>query len=240
MSSLRLRPPRLWPPRPGQPLLAAGHRTAVAVTIGAGALITVVLGVATAHQTHAGPVDRAIDHWLASTLSQHLVLLDGWADCGAPFEVTVTAAVVFVACLCARWLRGALLMAAAVTAGGLAEYTLKPLFGRTLYGYLSYPSGHTIGAFTLAVTFAVLLTGPRHPPLPGAARWVLTAVALLAACGVAVAQVARDKHYFTDTVGGAALSIATVLLLALVIDALASRLSTLLAEPKTSTGKRFH
>src|ERR1700727_507463 len=143
MSGLRLRPPKLRPPRPGQPLLAAGHRVA------------------------AGPVDRAIDHWLASTLSDHLVLLDGWADCGAPFEVTVTAAVVFVACLCARWLRGALLVAAAVAAGGLAEYALKPLFGRTLYGALSYPSGHTIGAFTLAVPFAVLLTGPRHPPLPG-------------------------------------------------------------------------
>jgi membrane-associated phospholipid phosphatase len=232
MSGLRLRPPKLRPPklrppRPGQPLLAAGHRVAAALVAGACAVITVVLGIATAHQTHAGPVDRAVDHWLASTLSDHLVLLDGWADCGAPFEVTVTAAVVFVACLCARWLRGALLTAAAVAAGGLAEYTLKPLFGRTLYGALSYPSGHTIGAFTLAVTFAVLLTGPRHPPLPGAVRWLLTGVALLVACGVAVAQVARDKHYFTDTVGGAALSIAAVLILALVIDALAGRLKKL-------------
>jgi PAP2 superfamily len=222
LSGLRLRSPRA-----GQPLVAAGHRAAAAVTVGACAVITVVLGIATAHQTHAGPVDRAIDHWLASTLSDHLVLLDGWADCGAPVEVAVTAAVVFLACLCARWLRGALLMAAAVVAGGLAEYTLKPLFGRTLYGALSYPSGHTIGAFTLAVTFAVLLTGPRHPPLPGAVRWLLTGVALLVACGVAVAQVARDKHYFTDTVGGAALSIAAVLLLALAIDALAGWLKKL-------------
>jgi undecaprenyl-diphosphatase len=216
-------------PRPGPPLLPAAARPAAAVAAGVCVAITVALGVLTAHQTHADALDRDIDHWLAAALSGHLILLDGVADCGAPFEVTVTAAAVFVVCLCARWLRGALLVAVAVAAGGLAEAVLKPLFGRTLYGFLSYPSGHTIGAFSLAVTFAVLLTGPRHPPLPGAVRWSLTGLALLLACGVAVAQVARDKHYFTDTVGGAAAAIAVVLIVALVLDAGASWLAARLA-----------
>lgn len=216
---------RLRSPGPGQPLLSAAVRPAAAVAAGVCVAITVVLGVLTAHQTQAGALDRGIDRWLASALSGHLVLLDGMADCGAPFEVTVTAAAVFVVCLCARWPRGALLAGVAVATGGLAEYVLKPLFGRTLYGYLSYPSGHTIGAFSLAVTFAVLLTGPRHPPLPAAVRWSLTSLALLLACGVAVAQVARDKHYFTDTVGGAAVAIAVVLIVALVLDAAAGWLA---------------
>jgi membrane-associated phospholipid phosphatase len=215
--------------RPRQPLLAAAARPAAAAVAGGCVVVTVVLGILTAHQTHANGFDQGIDRWLQSALSGHVVLLDGLADCGAPAEVAVTAAVVLVACLCARWLRGALLVAAAVAAGGLAEYALKPLFGRTLYGALSYPSGHTIGAFCLAVTFAVLLTGPGHPPLPGAARWSLAAVALLVACGVAVSQVARAKHYFTDTVGGAAVAIALVLIIALVIDPLGEWLTARLA-----------
>jgi membrane-associated phospholipid phosphatase len=193
------------------------------VVAGVCVLVTAVLGIMVAHQTHAGPLDRGIDHWLQTALGGHMVLMDGVADCGAPFEVMVSAAVACVICLGARWLRGALLVAAATGAGALAEITLKPLFGRTLYGYLSYPSGHTIGAFCLAVSFAVLLTGPRHPPLPAVARWTLTVAALLLACGVAVAQVVRDKHYFTDTVGGAAVAIALVLIAALVLDALAGR-----------------
>jgi membrane-associated phospholipid phosphatase len=44
---------------------------------------------------------------------------------------------------------------------------------------------------------------------------------VLAACAVAVALVGLGHHYFTDTVGGAAVGTAVVLATALVLDRLA-------------------
>ena len=202
-------------------------RPAAAATAAGCVIVTAVLGTLVAGQTGAGWLDRGVDRAIRSGLAGHTLLLDAVAGLGAPLSVTVAAVVTFAACAWTRRWRGALLVAVAVPVASGAEVVLKELVHRTHTGSLSYPSGHTTGAFALAVTFALLLTGPQRPPLPAAARGLLTGAALVLASGVAIAQVARDKHYFTDTVGGAALAAAVVLLTALVLDALATRRAVL-------------
>jgi membrane-associated phospholipid phosphatase len=209
--------------QPGRALLHRAFVPAAAVTAAGCVIITTVLGILVAGQTRAGWLDRGIDGPIRSGLAGHASLLAAVAAMGSPLAVAAAAVVTFAACVWTRRFRGALLVAVAVPVASGADVWLKELIHRTLTGSLSYPSGHTTGAFALAITFALLLTGPLRPPLPVAARDLLTGAVLVLATGVAIAQVARDKHYFTDTVGGAALATAVVLLTALVLDALATR-----------------
>jgi undecaprenyl-diphosphatase len=103
-------------------------------------------------------------------------------------------------------------------AAGVAELVLKPLVGRTLMGALSFPSGTETRVFAVAAVFAVLMADPVRPRIPAAVRLVLAVAVLLAAVAVAVAVVALDQHYFTDTVGGAAVGAAVALATALILD----------------------
>jgi membrane-associated phospholipid phosphatase len=208
--------------QPGRALLHRAFAPAAAVTAAGCVIVTAVLGILVAGHTQAGWLDRGIDGAIRSGLAGHASGLTAVAAMGSPLAVAVAAVVTFAACAWTRRFRGALLVAVAVPVASGADIGLKELFHRTLTGSLSYPSGHTTGAFALAVTFALLLTGPLRPPLPTGARGLLTGVVLALASGVAIAQVARDKHYFTDTVGGAALAGAVVLLTALALDALAA------------------
>lgn len=104
----------------------------------------------------------------------------------------------------------------------VTEYVLKPTVHRRLLGYVTYPSGHTTGAFSLATLIAVQLLAPRTR-LPVAVR-VVSIVALLSVCtAVAISLVAANYHVPTDTIGGAGVAISTVLFLAVGIDAVADR-----------------
>ena len=89
-------------------------------------------------------------------------------------------------------------------AAGLAELVLKPLVGRTLMGALSFPSGTEARVFAVAAVFAVLMADPVRPRIPAAVRLAAAVAVLLAAVAVGVAMVALNQHYFTDTLGGAA------------------------------------
>jgi membrane-associated phospholipid phosphatase len=64
----------------------------------------------------------------------------------------------------------------------------------------SLPSGHTAAAFAIATSYW-LSTGERS----GAARWA----AMLAALGVGTLRVAARRHFPSDAVAGAALGVAT-------------------------------
>jgi membrane-associated phospholipid phosphatase len=72
-----------------------------------------------------------------------------------------------------------------------------------------------------------------HHPAGRTATRVVRAVFVVAACAVAalvaVGVIGLRWHYFTDTVGGAALGTGTVLALALLIDLVEVRFRTLLA-----------
>jgi membrane-associated phospholipid phosphatase len=95
---------------------------------------------------------------------------------------------------------------------------LKPLIDRTLMGAPSFPSGHATGVFTLAAVFAVLLINPPRARLGRGLRTLLAMCGILTAAAVAVALVNLDLHYATDTLGGAAMGTAVVLLAALILD----------------------
>ncbi len=135
-----------------------------------------------------------------------------------PLVTAMTAALVLGCATARRW-RGAVLAAVAVpVAAGLAEGVLKPAIGRTLRGWLSYPSGHATSSFALATISVILLAAPSWPRVPAVARRLLMLGAILLAVAVPSAMVGLGLHYFTDIVGGAALGAGTALLTALLLD----------------------
>ena len=202
-----------------RPLLPPGTHRPAAVLLAGCAVVTAALALAFAHQSRADRLDAAVDARVRSGLDRFQGLLHLLEWLGGLGPVAVLTAALVLACLVARRWRGAVLAGLAVPAAvAVTEVILKPLVGRTIGGYPSFPSGHATALFGLAATCAVLLTGPSRPRLPGTARLLLVLGAVLVAAAVAAAVVALGYHYFTDTVAGTALGIGTVLLTALLID----------------------
>lgn len=209
-------------PSPSRPaarsLLPAPARLPAVGVVAACVLVTVVLGLLVAGQHYAGPVDMRIDAAIRARLAVHTRSVAAAISLGDPLPSTILTAAIAAACLAARRYRGLLLVGAVPVAIGLTEYVLKPLFGRTLAGLYSYPSGHVTVVTAIAVTAVVLLTGPSRPPLPATLRWLLAAGAIAAVAAVAAGVVAAGMHYATDTIGGGAVGTATVLAAALALD----------------------
>ena len=165
--------------------------------------VVAALGVQFAGHTQPGRLDAPVDAAFRSALAGHQGILLFLARFGDLPLVTVMTAALVLGCAVARRWRGALLAAIAVpVASGLTEGILKHLVGRTLRGWLSYPSGHATSSFVLATVSIILLAAPSRLPAP--VRRLLMAAALLFAVAVPSAMVALGLHYFTDIVGGAA------------------------------------
>jgi len=208
-------------PRVSGPLLAAAIRPLAVALLAVCVAITALLGLWLMHQSQADWLDSVIDWGLRVNLYRHRAILIRLGELADPLQTTEIAAALVLACLLTRRWRGALLVAVAIpAAGALTEYLLKPLFDRTAQGHLEFPSGHSTGAFAMAAVCVVLLLGPLRPRLPDTLRKFLAVAAALTAAGVAVAVVALDFHYFTDTVAGAAVGTAVVLATALLLDRL--------------------
>lgn len=183
--------------------------------------VTAFLGVWFAGQTRAGWLDLAVDGRIRAALGGHPGVLNRLVALGNPVPVNAMAAALLLACLATRRWRGAVQVAVAVPAAqALSELLLKPAVGRTLRGSLSFPSGTATGIFAVAATFAVLLAVPARPPIPAPARLLLALAAFGMAAAVSIALVGLGAHYFTDTVGGAAVATAVVLATALGLDKL--------------------
>lgn len=213
-------------PAGGRPLLPARLRWPAAGLIAACVAVTTALGVWLAGQSQPGPLDARVDESLSFHLLSHYRAVTAVMSTGNPMQLTLICALLTVACLATRRYRGALLVVIGVpAAAGPTELILKPLVDRTLTGFLSFPSAHVTGVSALAVSVVVLLTGPSRPALPAALRWLLSALALLVVAAVAVAVVALHFHYFTDTIGGAAVGTGTILLSALVLDRISAALA---------------
>src|SRR6516225_7510659 len=194
-----------------RPLLSPAGRRAAALVLAACVAVTVALALAFAHQRRAGRLDAAVDARIRSGLGRHPGALHLLASLGGLAWVTVLTAALVLACLATRRWRGAVLAGVAVPAAmALTEFVLKPLVGRTIHGYASFPSGHATAMFALAATATVLLAGPL--------RLLLILGAVLIAAAVPAAMVALGYHYFTDTVAGTAVGVGVVLLTALLID----------------------
>jgi membrane-associated phospholipid phosphatase len=204
-----------------RPLLPPAARRPALAVLAACVLVTAFLGVLFAHQSQPSWLDAVIDARIRAALGGHRALLNGVALLGTRGPMVAMTAALVAACLVTRRWRGALLAAIAVpAAAAVTQYLLKPLVGRTLHGYLVFPSGHTTGVFALATVLTVLLTGPLRPQLPAAARILLILAAFVVASATAVAMIGLDAHYFTDTVGGVAVAVGVVLATALTLDKL--------------------
>lgn len=203
-----------------RPLVPPALRPLAAALLTACVALTVLLGALLAHHTRESTLDAAVDARIRSGLGGHPAALHRLSMLGDWLPVAVVATALFLACLVTRKWRGAALVAVVVpVAHGLTERVLKPLVDRTLPdGTVSFPSGHETRVFALAAALAVLLAGPLRPSVPGALRLLLVLAVLAIAGSVAVALVGRSAHYFTDTVGGAAVGTAVVLATAFFLD----------------------
>lgn len=202
----------------GRQLLRPRDRRGAALIAAVCVIFTAVLGVAYAGQPRPGAFDRWADglingHPGVTGWSQHIIQI------GTP-EFALPACLAAVAwCALARRFRAAALIVIAVPlASILTDWVLKPLFGRTNLGALTYPSGHTTGACVMAAVAVVVLAGPSRPPLPALARWLLGAAAAVIVVIVAIGLVYVHFHYLTDTFGGAGVATAVALVTALAVD----------------------
>jgi undecaprenyl-diphosphatase len=151
--------------------------------------------------------------------------------------------VVVGALLFRRWDVAVFAAVSPVLAIVLTEVVLKPIVGRYLtYEFAqialprsgAFPSGHETGLASLTTELAILTLRA-----PIAAAWralVVSALALWTAVG-AIGLVANLYHYATDTVGGVGVAVATVLGVALLVDAVSARFSSPAARSLPSTSR---
>jgi len=211
-STVELAPPRRLLPRRALSLIAVADVAAAAVFA--------VLAARFHDQYRAGHLDQAIDGRIVHHLLAYRVALRALIEVGAPVTVTVSGIVLALWCLATGRRRGAMLCILGPGLAALAtDQVLKPVVGRTLYGSLAFPSGHTTGAVAVAAVIGVLMLGPSHPRgLSVHARRLIAGLALAVSGGTAIGLVALRWHYSTDTVGGVCVALIVVTTVALAID----------------------
>jgi membrane-associated phospholipid phosphatase len=200
-------------------MLPAAARRPAAVVAVCCFVTVIVLAVLVAHTSGPDGLDRAVDDWLKARFGGHTRLLILLMDPGEPKQSVILTALVAGACLAARRLQGAVLtILSALLASGIAELVLKPIVHRTLGTFVVYPSGHTCRAFAVAaIVVVLLLRSPRRTVRP-AVTATIAVILFLGGCAVAAAVICLDLHYFTDTLGGAALGVGVVIATAFLLD----------------------
>jgi undecaprenyl-diphosphatase len=206
-----------------------GHTRAWPV-LGACVIAIATLGLLLRGQSQPDRLDSAVDTAMIASFGGHQGVLAWLAQPGSTIPLMAVSAVIAAGCLIARRPNGVVLAVTAVPVTAFLDDTvLKHLVDRTHLGQLSFPSGHTASAMTLATVLGVLL----HDPAQRAATRVVRSAFVVVACAVtalvAVAVIGLRWHYFTDTVGGVALGTGTVLALAVLIDLVEAWLRTCLA-----------
>ena len=206
-----------------QPLIGRSWRPLALLSWLAAAAVLAALSWHFAHAPAVNAPDTIVASGLKARLAAHPHLLSLAARLGSPAAVIGGSILLAVLCLVGRRPKAALFaLLAAPAAGVVTEFVLKPAVHRAQHASaLLFPSGHTTGAFALAMTVVVLLL-PREGTrlLPAIARLVVAVAALAVAAVVAVAVVALGWHYVTDAVGGVVTAVVVVLGLAGFVDVL--------------------
>ena len=180
-------------------------------------LVLTVQGVWIRHGMETSWVDAAVDAKVAAGLGGHprLLAVLVWPG-GLPAIAGMTVVVILVCLMWHRYRDAALLAISIPAAAVITERLLKPLIGGTSWGY-PFPSGHVTGVVALATALTVLIARAPRP-----LRLVLALTAFLIAGSVALGVIGAQMHHFSDTIGGAAVGIGTVLAVALILDLLFS------------------
>jgi undecaprenyl-diphosphatase len=181
-----------------------------------------------AHAPSSNRADLAVGRRVVTRLAAHDHLLSTAVRVGSPAAVIGGSVVLALLCLVVRrWRAAVFALAAAPLAGAVTELVLKPAVHRSQHSdSLMFPSGHTTGAFALALTVVVLLLPHEGTRLfPALARLVVGIGALAVAGVVAVGVVALGWHYVTDAIGGVVTAVVVVLGLAALVDASAALLT---------------
>jgi membrane-associated phospholipid phosphatase len=213
-------------PAVSQQLLPGGFRRAAIATICVAAAVVAGLGALFAHHTQASAFDNAVSNVIQGNggfgpggPSGPGFLLRPFGYLGSTLPMALLTALLVYCCLALRRYRGAVLVAASVIlASSVSEFVLKPIIDRTRYGSLSFPSGHATAIFAIATAIAVLLIRPPGTNMPTSMRRVLATLTYTAAAAGALGLV--EIHYFTDTIGGAAVGTGVTLAIALALDRL--------------------
>jgi undecaprenyl-diphosphatase len=210
----------------GRRLIAPRLRWFAGECIVAGVMVTLVLGLHFAHQSEPGRIDAALGNRLNWHFGEHRDVLAQLVHIGNPASIVIMSVVLAGLLALAGWWRAVVFaLVAPVLAGAVTDFILKPLVDRRIGpdAALAFPSGHTTGAAAVAVVAAVVLLDPDRPALRLLVRIVLAAFALGVAIAVAFALVVLRYHYLTDVIGGVAVAVSVVLLVAFALDGLAER-----------------
>lgn len=203
----------------GRPLLRDARHTRAWPVLAACVLVTATLGLLLKGQARPDGFDSVVDAATVASFSGHRGVLPWLALPGSTVPLIAVSVAIAAGCLIARRPNGLVLAVTAVPATAfLDDMVLKHLVGRTYAGQLSFPSGHTASAMTLATVLGVLLHDPAGRTASRVARAALVAAACAVTALVAAGVIGLRWHYFSDTVGGAALGTGTVLVLAFLID----------------------
>jgi undecaprenyl-diphosphatase len=203
----------------GRPLLSDFRHTRAWPVLTACVIAIAALGLLLRGQAQPDRLDSAVDTAMVRAFGGQQGVLSWLTQPGSTIPLITVSAAIAAGCLIARRPNGAVLAVTAVPVTAFVNDTvLKHLVGRTHLGQLSFPSGHTASAMTLATVLGVLLHDPARRTAIRAVRTAFVAAACAVTVLVAVGVIGLRWHYFTDAVGGVALGTGTVLALALLID----------------------
>jgi membrane-associated phospholipid phosphatase len=201
----------------GSLLLPAAARRLAVIAVAACVLVIAVQAVWILHGMETSWLDAAVNAKVVAGIGGHPLLLAVLVWPGEPVPFTVMTAALALACVLRRWYEGAALVAISVPlAAAVTELVLKPFIGATSWGN-PFPSGHVTNVVALATALTVLLAGA-----PRGLRLAPAFAAFLLASATAVGVIGAHMHHFSDTIGGAAVGVGTVLLTALILDLLFS------------------
>lgn len=204
--------------RSAPPALPTAFRRPLALIAVLAAVVVAVLGVLFAGHSKPTAFDAGLLPGPDGMQGAFYYLGHVFDFFGEPAGSTLVVLILGGVCLRLRRPRTAVLVVAGTLLTVGAEFVLKPIVGRTIHGsFLSYPSGHTAFATSMALVVALLVIDLRRLGRAAGVALILVAT-VVAGAAMGWAEVGLGAHYPTDALGGFCLALAVVPFTAWAID----------------------